>query len=288
MSERLHLNPTELGSSVRVARKGMGITAKNLAKEIGISRAYIYRIELGIANPSVKIAEQLRETLKLDDIGRISQAILSRNRPRGSVIYSDLYVAFLLEKELTSTELLRLTTLERVTLINLSPTEQDTSIKLRIDNHYAFFAGDNKNLIEESAKPLDVNVSYRSANYMRQYSEEELRASTSEEFLCKFLELTEGIPAEETVDVQLGAQQLVSSAQCLTFFKPEPIGEFTLLIIHPEDVNIATYMPLGTLQELLSSPQLSLLRSKSNEVSYFKIAWAPVGTEPSLHLGGGG
>lgn len=48
------------------ARKSAGLTQKQLAESVGISRAFLTNIELGKYEPSLKVAGQIAATLSRD------------------------------------------------------------------------------------------------------------------------------------------------------------------------------------------------------------------------------
>lgn len=48
-------------------REKKGLTHKDIAEKVGISRAYYTNIELGKKNPSFKVARKIKEVLDFED-----------------------------------------------------------------------------------------------------------------------------------------------------------------------------------------------------------------------------
>ena len=51
---------------VREQRQHLKLSQEQLAKEVGISRSMITKIELGLATPSVPVAKKIGEALNID------------------------------------------------------------------------------------------------------------------------------------------------------------------------------------------------------------------------------
>jgi len=56
----------ELGNIIRKRRKILRITQPHLAEMAGISESTLYKIENGLANPTIKVLNQLTDILGLE------------------------------------------------------------------------------------------------------------------------------------------------------------------------------------------------------------------------------
>ena len=56
----------ELGNIIRKRRKTLRITQPHLAEMAGISESTLHRIENGLANPTIKVLNQLTDILGLE------------------------------------------------------------------------------------------------------------------------------------------------------------------------------------------------------------------------------
>jgi transcriptional regulator with XRE-family HTH domain len=56
---------TPLGRKLKQVREAKGLTQTALAKKAGVSRAYVFRIEAGGADPTVGILRKLAKALRV-------------------------------------------------------------------------------------------------------------------------------------------------------------------------------------------------------------------------------
>lgn len=55
-----------IGKQIRKRRKSLNISVNTLAKKTGLSRRFIYKIENGKGNPTIKTLEKIFEVLEVD------------------------------------------------------------------------------------------------------------------------------------------------------------------------------------------------------------------------------
>lgn len=55
----------KFGQQLRKVRQAKGLSQEVLAHEVGVARSYLWRIEQGLANPTISIVGKLAQGLKV-------------------------------------------------------------------------------------------------------------------------------------------------------------------------------------------------------------------------------
>jgi transcriptional regulator with XRE-family HTH domain len=55
--------PRQIGRTLKQVREAKGLTQTELAKKAGVSRAYVFRLEAGGADPTVGLLQRLAKAL---------------------------------------------------------------------------------------------------------------------------------------------------------------------------------------------------------------------------------